>query len=519
MFSKKNIVVTIGDFGAVVAFYEGKKIKSKFILDELSEASKAELKSLSDDNKSAPIYILLDNADQSYRKKTYPFVRKGDLLLMIKRDMAIDNDSGSLRSYIILNPKKSATNNSIKLSKRWECLFVSSTISQTTVQWIDFLSDLSNRLVGIYLLPVESFELFKALKSEIKKRSKIKDKKNDLFCFIVQNKTSGIRQVVFSDQGVVFTRIINYDAAQPDYLEKYEQDIYSTFEYLKRIFPDVTIKEIDIVNILPKELLDPIKNINNTELNFVNYTPFEASSKIKNSENLLSESDTSCDLLISGIFAEQKKILKFTTTKISALEKFFFVIRGSYYFNILLLLACLTSFVITVFSLEEINQSIDEAETKKFNNAQSFNKVQRQALEGTKLSQDSETKTEDIEKITDFGKVGDALGSAEVDFNEIYIKLKFIKDFNVKLDSLSYALDNFNSKSPVKDPNYKVTVTGKIFNKGGDIENLFKEFDSMSRELKSNFSTNQLKYSEIPRNVDFNQKYYSFPIDFSISKK
>ena len=36
---------------------------------------------------------------------------------------------------------------------------------------------------------------------------------------------------------------------QKDFLEKYEQDIYSTFEYLKRLFPDLPISGIKIVNI------------------------------------------------------------------------------------------------------------------------------------------------------------------------------------------------------------------------------------------------------------------------------
>ena len=108
MFSEKSIVITIGNYGAVVAFHEGDAIKDKVFLDELNDTSKAELKNLFAKHKSSPISVLLDTIDQSYKKKVYPSVRKGDLIRLIKRDMANDVDKESLKNYIILNTKKTA---------------------------------------------------------------------------------------------------------------------------------------------------------------------------------------------------------------------------------------------------------------------------------------------------------------------------------------------------------------------------------------------------------------------------
>ncbi len=82
---------------------------------------------------------------------------------------------------------------------------------------------------------------------------------------------------------------------------------------------------------------------------------------------------------------------------------------------------------------------------------------------------------------------------------------------------LYYSIENFNSKFPEGDIKYKIQFTGKIFNKSGDIEDLFRDFDLLVSAVKKNFGDNsQVKYTELPRNIDFNQKYYDFNIDFTV---
>jgi hypothetical protein len=93
-----------------------------------------------------------------------------------------DADKESLKNYILLNPKKTGPNH------RWECLFVSSSKSEIINAWVDFLLDLPNHLVGIYMLPIESFGLFKLMENSIKAAQKNTDAKNDIHCLIIQNK-------------------------------------------------------------------------------------------------------------------------------------------------------------------------------------------------------------------------------------------------------------------------------------------------------------------------------------------
>jgi hypothetical protein len=106
MLSEKNIVVTIGNYGAVIALHSGGKIDSKAFIAEFDDNARTQIAEICLSHKTTPIYVLLDTIDQSYKKKIYPSVRKSDLTRIVKRDLATDGDTSSLKGYMILNKKK-----------------------------------------------------------------------------------------------------------------------------------------------------------------------------------------------------------------------------------------------------------------------------------------------------------------------------------------------------------------------------------------------------------------------------
>ena len=514
MFSEKNIVITIGNHGAVVAVHEGSNIKNKIFLDGLNDDTQKHLRDVFAKNKSATVYVLLDTIDQSYKRKTYPFVRKSDLIQIVKRDLNNDGDKDSLKSYIILNDKKTKTD---QINRRWECLFVSAPISETLNNWLEFLLNMPNRLAGIYMLPIESFNLFTLLQgvqNKVRPRSPVQ--KENICCLVIHTKVSGIRQIVFSQRGIIFTRVVDYHFDQPNFLEKYEHDIYSTFEYLKRLFPDLTMSEFSIVNILSSEAIEKISTINNIELKFENYTPSKAAIEL-GYPKLLTPNSNFCDLLISKIFSDKKKLLKFGTAKIKILEKFFLTLRTSYYLNLILVLSICASIVYTIVSQEKISEAVEIAEINKFETIQNLAKLKKMALDGADISEENSDIT--LERVVDLGRTEELLGKAGADFSQFYNNLKFLKSYRVKLDKVAYRMSGFNAKAPSSIADYELEFGGQIINKSGDIEDLFREFDSLVNEVRKNMPGKTVRYNELPRNIDFNKKYYSFPIDFTISNK
>lgn len=517
MFSKKSVIITIGSYGAIVALHGKRAIKNKFFLEKLNETSIVKLQSFFAKNKSATVTILLDTLDQSYKRKTYPLLRKGDLVRLIKRDMLSDGDKDSLKSFIILDPKKSskpiksAEDTKVKEKAKWECLFAAASVAESVNDWLDFLPKLPNRLIGIYMLPIESFNLLKKI------RVKTKNKKDyELHCLVTHNKVSGVRQTVFSEQGIVFTRIIDYDFKADDFLKKYERDIYSSFEYLKRIFPNVSIAQLKIINILPKNAINLLENLGNIEFNLTNYTPFEAASRAGYGK-ILSPNASFCDLIISKTALKEKKILKFVTPKIAAVERFFLTLSISYYLNIILLIAVLAAGSLTALDRNKINNSIKDSKIQKSIATVELKNLQKNALGGSASL--NKGKKINIGRAVDIGKIETTLKKTEQNLFDLYAEIKFLKSFGIKITKFSYSLVGFNEKFPPNNVTKKFGFIGEIINESGDIEDLFTEFDNLTLEVKKNFKKDKVTYSEIPRNIDFNQKYYGFPIDFSISQK
>ncbi len=512
--SKKSFVVTIGNYGAVVALHDGNEIKSKIFLDDLTEEAKIDLKNLFTKNSFISISLILDTIDQSYKKKTYPLIRKGDLEHIVKRDLASDGDNESFKGYIITDNKKKSTKTATPTA-RSECLFVSASNSEIVANWVTFLLEMPNHLVGVYMLPIESFKLLELMKKDIQANSKGKNfGPENIYFLIIQNKVSGVRQIIFSNQGIIFTRSVHYDFTAKDFLEKYEQDIYSTFEYLKRLLPDIRISEIDIVNIFSSEVLAQISKIGSSELNFINYTPYQAAVQ-SGYKKLLPENASYCDLLISKIFTNSKKILKFTTPKIMVLEKFFTVLKISYYTNVVLSFIFFVGIVVIFLFNDKTSELLSSAEAARLNAMREFSNIKLPNATESGLTENGNAV--DIERVIDFGKIDELMTSVGTDLTKFYTNMRFLKNNDVKLFSFTYSLQLFDSKNPGA-AQYLVTFKGDLANKSGDIDDLFKGFDSLAAKTKKNFPKENVRYQEIPRNIDFVQKYYTFPVEFTVSK-
>jgi hypothetical protein len=510
MFSEKNIIVTIGDRGALVALYHGTKTKHKILVKELNSASEKQLKEIFFKNKSASVHIMLDTTDQSYKRKAYPSVKKGDLKQIIKRDMALDKNKNNIGNFIIFDNKKSLNGN----NKRRECLFVSASISDSIGKWIAFILEMPNRTSGIYMLPVESFAMFQLLKNSVNLKFNHGTKRNDIYCLITQTKVGGLRQTIFSNEGIIFTRTLSYNIDDEGAMEKYEHDIYSAFEYLKRLLPDLRILEFDIINILPKKNLDEIEKINNVELNLINFTPSKAALE-SGYNTLITPGSNYCDLLISRVFASSNnKILKFTTAKILFFEKLFSILKATHYFNALLILAFCGLILFNSFSRGESYEQVEAAKIVKLASVQNLSKVKKTAPEGSQVIKGKGSAS--IDRIVDIGENNNLFAPITQKFGNISSDLEFIRDSKITLDRITYTLPNFDEKTLARGK-YALSFSGKLVNESGDIEDLFKIFDTLVAKAEKDISDKKIRHNELPRNIDFNKRYYSMPVNFTIT--
>ncbi|MFT6077263.1 MAG: hypothetical protein ACJATU_000459, partial [Rickettsiales bacterium] len=198
MIDKKKFTISIGDYGIIVALHNGKNVENKILVANLNDDNRDQLSKLFFKHKSSSTHILIDTTHQNYKRKTYPPLNILDFHKLAKMDLKkeFDNEEKSLRSYYYSKNK----------NKKWDCIFVSTTLSEEIEKWIELLLGVQNNFSGIYMLPIETYNLAKNIFDiTADKDHKTPKNRQQILSLIVQNKISGTRQIIFSDRNVVFT--------------------------------------------------------------------------------------------------------------------------------------------------------------------------------------------------------------------------------------------------------------------------------------------------------------------------
>ena len=527
MLSKALFTVTIGNQGVAIALHLGQKIQDMLFVESLTPESESEIKQLFSKAKRAPISILIDIADQNYKKKTYPQVNRIDLSRIIARDLKkeVSNDPDVLKGYLVHKDK---------VTHKWDCLFVSASKSEDISKWIDFLLQVPNKISGIYMLPLEAFSLVKIILDLTVKESGIVPKSNITF-FIIQNKVSGTRQIVFDGNQIVFTRMVYYDFNSSGFAEEFEQDILRTNEYLKRIIPNVKLEDVSVINILPAEVIDKLDDIQNKAVSFINYSPSQISSKIGFSSPESGLEEGFFDFIIASAFANsKKKVLKFSLPKLVLVEKFYIGLNLILATNALLLFFCIAVWAYTFMSLRADDEKALAFAADKNISQQQYDHFKKLILSGDEFADIN------LDQLMDFGKLNEALTQDNININEFFDKLSFIKNHHATVNSITLAFgDNrfldggpqqqnlAEQKNQIRpapiDPNtklsLKVAISGTVKIKSGNVEELLKGFDALNKESKSVLSEYNVTYDDLSKDLNFNKKYYDFPVNLRIESK
>lgn len=508
-FKKKAFTITIGNKGAILALHNNKKIENKFFIESLSRNYRDKILDILQKNKKCPIYILLDNSEQIYTNKTYPATNIIDLYKIIKRyeikefkKPTKEDEKQIAHNHIV---KKNKTN------KNWECMYISSIYFEAMDDWIKFLLRRApNYIKGIYMLPIEIANIVKNINSLAKN-----NKKKNVNLIITQNKVSGIRQTILMNNKIIFTRIAHYDFGSKNFITEFEQDIFRTTEYLKRILPNLGIKDINIINILPSSILEKIRNIKNSEISFNHYTPREFANLNKRS-NLLPKNSQYSDILIANIFVNSRKILRFNNKKI---QKLFYFDISAKIINIMSVFLIMTSLIYLLYI--QIEQIKNNTEFNKLSEHQSekqseLSRIKKSALEDASKHKNPSKKHLEMDEIIEFGKFDEILSENKSEPIKLTNQLEFINKEELTIKNLDFK--NSFSFEENRD-NIQFKINANINNKNGEVEDLFKIYDQMILNFKNNFKNKKIIDSGLPKNIDYSKKYYEIPITITIKNK
>ncbi|MCE3255864.1 MAG: hypothetical protein K0R25_1358 [Rickettsiaceae bacterium] len=508
MINKKKFTISIGEYGAIVVLHDGKKIQNKILVSTLNDENKKHLKELFTKHKLVPTYVLLDTVDQNYRRVTYPLVNVFDFHKIAKRNLEKDKSkTESFYNYYGTQNKK---------QRKWECVFISAQHSTEVDNWVEFLLEMPNQLVGVYMLPIESHHLLTSIIETIKTDHKIKIDDKTIFSFIVDNKISGVRHIVFNNQMIVFTRVVNYNFDDQNFPHQFEQDILHANEYLKMIFQNLRLQDIVTINILPDEVIEKIKHIGNKEVNFISYSPHQISTKLGLVNATSKSAANFSDIVIANYFANSsKKICRFMNPHISFFDKMHMLVKFLSYAQIILIAGIFLTLAKSLIEKYNLSSTLSKVTIEKASLIEQYQSVNNAASEGGYKTKQQSGSDSFADEIVEFGKVNEVLSKSEVTFASLFDKLSIIKKYGVIANSFSYQITDYNPKLGVVSGRTALALSGEISDQSGNVETLLKKFDTMSLETKKQLPQYNIKYSEVAKGVDFSKKYYFLPFDLN----
>lgn len=330
MFNRKkgNIVVSLGDDGAIVTCFESGMLVKRYFL---SSPYSSEFTELTNAYPDYPLYLLLDTIDQNYVFSSFPALRSSNLMKMVNRKILNEFDPADINAYMCLGKDETSVRKDVKY------VFVSIRNSNPLTDWLEVIKELPNRFMGAYLLPVESEDYIAKLQKTFP--SEMGEGANSKWRVLIShNKVGGFRQVVYKEGRIIFTRISQATNIQsPDSIGiNISQEAANTLEYIRRIgFNDDSLA---VYVVCAKDAFQfiEIPGVEDEDITFL--TPFEIAEKL-NLKGTALENDKFGDVVFASHFYKSKKKLRVSIDEFKEIDNAIMIQTGiSYLLKIILYL-------------------------------------------------------------------------------------------------------------------------------------------------------------------------------------
>lgn len=231
LFSSTRCVLILGDEGLQI--YNVGRLSAKFI--DFVPWNTVEFETSVKDIlvrkcKRKPIVILNDMVEQHYRKERLPKVSVMDRANVLKRRLGIAFPNYKIRAALKLDDKNSHLP---KEGKGAAYLFAAIPATESFTKTMQAIRLSGATVLGLYLLPIESSAMVKALSAKVSKGRKAAT----WTIFMGQHQNGGVRQIVTRDGELALTRmtpIVDTDIEPELWAKEISGELSATMSYLSR---------------------------------------------------------------------------------------------------------------------------------------------------------------------------------------------------------------------------------------------------------------------------------------------
>ncbi|MDN5248446.1 MAG: hypothetical protein QWI36_04910 [Wolbachia endosymbiont of Tyrophagus putrescentiae] len=336
---KSKFMLSIGEEGAILLYFQNNTLNKRYFIKSKNSSVISDLRSCLADDRKAPLYLVLNHADQNYMLHSIPDVNRISAYLLAKTKVEHFANQYDINSALLIEKPG-------KYNSNWWYLLVLSKTQSMIRYWLDMLVDIGSNFKGILMLPIEMGNIAKKILHENPNHWKI---------MVASTKTSGYRQIVMKDEKIVFTRLIPFtgDNLPGIIAGGIYQEVKNTVQSLTK-FGFKRDDPIDLCLIVQEDVKDSLSVINFSENSVSILTPYELNELLK-LELAISEKDKFCDTVILFHSFKNKPTAVFHTKETKEFYLFNFLYINSPSFFLFLTLGLIMA---NVFYLSNLSSNV-----------------------------------------------------------------------------------------------------------------------------------------------------------------
>ena len=377
--------------------------------------------------------------------------------------------------------------------KDWNFLFLSVRNVAPLSDWLDMLGNLPNEIAGIYLLPVETEQLVKAIKKAVETENI--SQASEWQMLVTHNKTGGLRQVVYRKGRILFTRLAQpVGGNAPGVIAGHiEQEVLNTIEYIRRMnFEDKA--GLDIFIITASEVKKQLEAARLKTAQTYVLTPHEIAGQL-GLEGATEPKDKFADVVILAYFGKTKKaILRLITPTIQKTRMMVLSKTALQIFSIAIIPLAVLLTIFNIYTSVVVYGRTEDQQVKLTRVKNQQRDLQQRANAQAANKADVETMVSLYEQFTK---------NAVVPFNFL-AKVAQAKGTSALSETVQFAVGEVVDQATKKTLNTITFRTSINYpNRAPTIEAYLKEITVFAQRIRDAFKTLQVGFSGLPGQGDF----------------
>ncbi|KLT22490.1 hypothetical protein wVul_0855 [Wolbachia endosymbiont of Armadillidium vulgare str. wVulC] len=457
--SKSKFMLSIGEEGIMLLYFKNNTLNKRYFVKGKNDKAVSDLISCLSSDKKAPLYLVLNRADQNYSLQFITRANKISAYLSAKTKMehfSRNNDISSV--FLVEKPNK--------FNQNWCYLLVSSKAKHLVEYWLNVFIEIGSNFKGILMFPIEI--------SNITKKILHKDPSNWKI-IVAATKTGGYRQVVLKENKMVFTRLVPFtnDNLPGIIAGGIYQEVQDTIRSLTK-FGFEKNNPIDLCIIVSEDIKASLSVINFSENSVNILTPYELG-KLLGAELAISEKDNFCDTIILFHSFKNKLAAIFNTKETKEFYLFNYLYLNS---SRIFLHFALVLVVINALCLLNLYSNFNVADNLSAKQSILNNQL-------IKLSKSYNVKK--IDEIYDFININNIL--LKIEYSPL-TQVKYVEKLKVPGIELRSFEWNYNEAK-----SYITTTLRFNFQSG---KNISYQYEKLRKSLNDNFRTYDISISSLP---------------------